>query len=237
MKKTLITLAIVLLAVVAQAQTALKVHNNGQISLQSATTSYGIQIPNSGVISIEPNIQAAYQKTAQTKTFHPLTKSWTVRMVTENPNLAPTGDVFYVNGNGNTYAFNYYSMASSEHGGLSDKGFQPIVGASELTSALKGYYMDTPEFSGITFEELESCEEIVPDALEGILHDLEINKTIGLDAEVLEHVLPEAVRHDPNGNIGINYNAVVAVLVEAFKEQQAKIEQLESILRENQLLK
>lgn len=237
MKKVLFTIAIALLAVAVQAQTAFKVHSDGQISLQSATTSYGIQIPSSGVMSIEPNIQAAYHKTAQTKTFHPLTKSWTLNMVTDNPNIAPTGDVFYVNGNGNTYAFHYYTMTSIGQGGGSGKGFQPIVGASEITSALKGYYMDTPEFSGITSEELESCEGIAPDALEGILQDLEINKTIGLDAEVLEHVLPEAVRHDPNGNIGINYNAIVAVLVEAFKEQQSRIEQLESILRENQLLK
>lgn len=45
MKRTLLTLAIVLLALATQAQTAFKVHSNGQISLQSATTSYGIQIP------------------------------------------------------------------------------------------------------------------------------------------------------------------------------------------------
>ena len=36
--------------------------------------------------------------------------------------------------------------------------------------------------------------------------------------------------------MGINYDAIVPVLVEAFKEQQARIEQLESILRENGLL-
>ena len=61
--------------------------------------------------------------------------------------------------------------------------------------------------------------------------------TVGLKAEELEQVLPEAVRHDPDGLVGINYNAVVTVLIEAFKEQQARIEQLESILRENRLLK
>ena len=61
--------------------------------------------------------------------------------------------------------------------------------------------------------------------------------TVGLKAEELEQVLPEAVRHDPDGLVGINYNAVVTVLIEAFKEQQTRIEQLESILRENRLLK
>ena len=72
MKKTLLTLAIALFAMTAYAQTALKVHSSGQLSLQSATTTNGIQIPASGVMSIEPNITSAYQATAQTKAFHPL---------------------------------------------------------------------------------------------------------------------------------------------------------------------
>ena len=38
MKKTLFTLAIVLFAMAAQAQTALKVHSNGVLSIQSAST-------------------------------------------------------------------------------------------------------------------------------------------------------------------------------------------------------
>ena len=36
--------------------------------------------------------------------------------------------------------------------------------------------------------------------------------------------------------MAINYNAIIPVLIEAFKEQQARIELLESILRENGLL-
>lgn len=241
MKKALLTLAIALLAMVTQAQTAFKIHNTGQLSFQSATTSYGIQIPANGVMSIEPNITSAYQTTAQTKAFHPLSMSWMLNMIPSDPNLLPSGTVFYVYGNGNAHAYNYYVLSSSSHGGggggIRTKNMSPIVGASDLTMGLKGYYIDSQEFAGITPEELRECEEIVPEALDGILNDLERSKTIGLDAEVLEEVLPEAVRHDPDGNIGINYNAVVTLLVEAFKEQQARIEQLESILRENQLLK
>ena len=56
-------------------------------------------------------------------------------------------------------------------------------------------------------------------------------------AEEVEDVLPEAVRHTPEGNMAINYSAIIPVIIEAFKEQQARIEQLESILRENRLLK
>lgn len=232
---------IALFAMATQAQTALKVHSNGQLSFQSATTSYGIQIPTSGVMSIEPNINIAYKITAQTIAYHPLSKSWTLNMFSNDPNSAPQGTVFFVYGNGNAQAYNYYVIGPNNSGigggNGNEKNQSPIVGASELTAGLKGYYMDSNEFGAITPEELENNEEIVPEALEGVLKDLRRSKTIGLDAEVLEEVLPEAVRHNPDGNIGINYNAVVTVLVEAFKEQQAKIEQLEAILREHGLMR
>lgn len=237
MKKTLFTLVIVLLAMAAQAQTALKVHSTGQLSLQSATTSYGIQIPTTGVISLEPNVLVNFGVTGQTKTFSQVTRSW-VLFMEGGQNISPTGNVFYVRGNGDTYAYNFYSMTNQgSGGGGSSKGYSPIIGASELAAGIKGYYMDSHEFEGTTQEELENCEEIAPEALEGILLDFEKGKTLGLDPEVLEQVLPEAVRHDPDGKIGINYNAVVTVLVEAFKEQQAKIEQMEAALRENGLLR
>lgn len=238
MKKALFTFAIVLLAVAVQAQTAVKVHSTGQISLQSATTSYGIQIPTSGVISLEPNVTGNYAITAKTKTFAQGTRSWALFMESSNQNLVPQGNVFYVRGNGDTYAYNYYSLSTSGNGGGgSTKGMTPIVGATELAAGMKGYYMDAHEFEDTTIEELENSEEIVPEALEGILLDFGKGKTLGLDPEVLEQVLPEAVRHDPEGKVGINYNAVVTVLVEAFKEQQAKIEQLEAVLREHGLMR
>lgn len=237
-KKTLLTLSIALFAMTAHAQTALKVHSSGQLSLQSATTSYGIQIPTSGVMSLEPNVTGNFKTTAKTKTFDQRTRSWVLQMESSNPNLTPQGNVFYVRGNGDTYAYNFYSMSTSGNGGGgATKDITPIVNASELTSMMKGYYFDSHEFEGTTIEELENCEEIAPEALEGVLLDFGKGKTLGLDPEALEGVLPEAVRHDPDGKIGINYNAVVTVLVEAFKEQQAKIEQMENILRENGLLR
>ena len=35
----------------------------------------------------------------------------------------------------------------------------------------------------------------------------------------------------------INYSAIIPVLIEAFKEQQARIDQLEAILKKNGLVK
>jgi hypothetical protein len=58
---------------------------------------------------------------------------------------------------------------------------------------------------------------------------------IGLIAQEVEKILPEAVIIDENGYYGVNYNMIVPILMEAVKEQQAtlnkqknKIDELES---------
>lgn len=232
MKKALLTLAIVLLAMAVQAQnTSFKVHSDGQISLQSATTSYGIQIPSSGVASFEPDILLPYGRTSATKARSLLAKAWVVYNDFAT-NL--TGNVFYVLGNGDVYSYGQYTIGTSTPGG--DRDNYPIEDASNLISMMKGYYLDNHEFDGITPEDFEDNENILPEALDGLLKDLDKEKVIGMNAEELEEVLPEAVRHDPEGRMAINYNAVVTVLVEAVKEQQTRIDQLESILMENGLL-
>lgn len=232
MKKSIITLALVLLAVAAQAQTAFKIHNTGQISLQSSTTSYGIQIPSNGVVSFEPNITTAYHITSQTKARSAQVKAWVVAPY-GNYGL-PVSHTFYVLGNGNVYSYGSYLTINVPRS--KGKSSHPIEEASGLVSLMKGYYLDTNEFEGISPEDITENENVKPEAVEGLLHDMELSRTAGFLAEEMEEVLPEAVRHDPDGMAGINYNAVVAVLVEAFKEQQARIEQLESILREHGLM-
>lgn len=232
MKKSLLTLATVLLAVAAQAQTAFKVHGNGQISLQSATTSYGIQIPSNGVASFQPNITTAYGTTAKTVTRHLLAKAWEVNH--NGPSLLPVPSSFFVTGNGNVYAYGSYLAVFEPR--TTNKNYQPIEKASEIVSMMDGYYLDTEEFNGIEPEEIEKCENVSPEAVEGILRDMELGRTAGLIPRELEGVLPEAVRHDPNGLVGINYNAVVAVLVEAFKEQQKEIEAMRKTLETHGLM-
>jgi hypothetical protein len=101
---------------------------------------------------------------------------------------------------------------------------------------MKGYYCDSEEFSGDP-EDLTDNENVFPEAVEALLNDMEKSRSVMMNADELEAVLPEAVRHDPDGKVGINYNAIVPVLIEAFKEQQAKIEQMEAVLRGNGLLR
>ena len=49
---------------------------------------------------------------------------------------------------------------------------------------------------------------------------------IGLIAQEVEAVLPEAVTEGPDGLKGVNYAVLVAPLIEAVKQQQAQIEAL-----------
>lgn len=111
-----------------------------------------------------------------------------------------------------------------------------IENASTILSNLNGYYYDNHDFEGFEPDFIDN-PNIAPEAVEGMLKDLAIDKSLGLSAEDLEVVLPEAIRHDPEGMVYINYSAVIPVLVEAFKEQQARIEQLEAILKDNGLMK
>ena len=218
-------LALVLLGVVAKAQPAIKVFNNGQIAFQSSTGSYGIQIPTNGVASFEPNITTTYNAVNVTKLRSQLTEAWVVK----NVNYPYPGNIrFCVLGNGNVCAYGSY-LNTIPYPSKGQGGY-PIENASGMISQMNGYYFDSHEFDGITPEDFEDNENILPGALEGLLKDLAKDKALCMDAEALEAVLPEAVRHDNEGHLAINYNAVLIVLVEAFKEQQSTIESLQKEL-------
>ena len=51
---------------------------------------------------------------------------------------------------------------------------------------------------------------------------------VGLIAEEVEKVVPEVVAHNDGNATGVNYASLVGVLVEAFKEQQGYIQELEA---------
>lgn len=228
MKKTFFILALLVVCSFSNAQ--IKMHSNGQISLQSTTTTGGVQIETTGKTTFKPNITTSYSVLNQTLVLSLLPKVWSIEYA-GNHNIFPSNR-FYVLGNGNVYSNNYYSIGS----GGNNKGQYAINNASEIINGLNGYYYDCNEFEGFV-PDFEDNPNVAPEAIEGLMDDLKINKSVGLSAAELEAVLPEAIRHDPEGAIYINYIAIVPVLVEAFKEQQARIEQLESILKKNGFLK
>ena len=69
-------------------------------------------------------------------------------------------------------------------------------------------------------------------ALRGVSFDWKEGgaKAIGLIAQEAEKVIPEIVLRDENGYLGIKYNNLIGVLVEAIKEQQEQINTLKKLI-------
>jgi hypothetical protein len=67
-------------------------------------------------------------------------------------------------------------------------------------------------------------------ALRGVSFDWKEGgaKAIGLIAQEAEKVIPEIVSQDDNGYLGIKYNNLIGVLIEAIKDQQVQIEDLKN---------
>ena len=74
--------------------------------------------------------------------------------------------------------------------------------------------------------------------LRGVEYTLisENTREIGLIAQEVEYIIPEAVKQNEKNNLkGVNYNSLVGVLIEAIKEQQQQINELKNILKNNNL--
>ena len=231
MKKSLLTLAIVLLAVSAQAQ--FKMHDSGRISFQSLIDSpaYGVTIDpapswstnfngsayfNQNAVFIKNVDPYNWMNCAKTNGDHALTWVVTPDWTTMN---------FYVRGDGIAYATNHYTITNnSSHA----KGSVAINGeeALSIVTGLNGYYYD-PEEQEIP--ELENNEFVDPEAVESMYTDFG-KRTAALSGSNLEEVFPEAVRTDPKNRFCIDYQSVVTMLVEAVKEQQREIEELRATL-------
>lgn len=220
MKKKFFTVILSLACLVSMAQ--IKMHSNGQVSIQSTGLYGGVQIETTGKTSFEPNITQSGSSLNQIKAPTRLVRAWNV-VYTGTPALSPA-DRFYVTGKGDAYANGHYAISGGSGGG--SKGSYPIENASEKISSLNGYYYDNDEFEGFEPDFVDN-PNIIPDAIDGLMKDLKIDKSLGLSTDELETVLPEAIRHDPEGMVYINYSAVIPVLVEAFKEQQRTIEALQ----------
>ena len=55
-------------------------------------------------------------------------------------------------------------------------------------------------------------------------------KSYGLSAQEVEKVIPEIVSQDESGYLGIKYNNLIGVLIEAIKEQQEQINTLKKLI-------
>lgn len=201
----------------------IKVHNNGQISFQSLSSTDGVQIDIAGKTSFEPNLTNSFSRLVETKAKSNYVKAWILNNVTGSQNYS--GDMFYVMGSGDVYSGHHYEIAHNQ----GDRKATPIENATEILSKLTGYYYENHEFDGYS-PDYEDNPDIHPEAIDGLMQNLGVTKTLGLSVDELENALPEVIRHDPEGKVFINYSALIPVLIEAVNDQRAEIEQLKKQL-------
>lgn len=231
MKKALITLAIFLLAVMAQAQ--IKMHSNGRITFQTLnnTTAQGVSIGPGPNWTTDFNGNVHFNKSGSFL-YNAGAYAWMNCAIASNNHAAvwvvsPDWDDinFVVFGNGNAYATNHYIINGSDD---DSKGSEAIDGGEALSivKVINGYYI-APEEQEIP--DLENNEFVAPEAIEAMYADYS-KRTASLSGRNLEEVFPEAVRTDPKNRLCIDYQSVVTMLVEAVKEQQREIEELRTAL-------
>ncbi|MBR3493236.1 MAG: hypothetical protein IKH44_13175 [Bacteroidales bacterium] len=230
MKKALLTLAVVMLAVAAQAQ--IKVHDNGHVSLGCLNQAYGVQVQPNGYVYFrtQGNTDYGWATLSMANVTHQ--QHWIVK--NEYDSSCQYDHMFYVFGNGAAYSTHHYTITGCNVDNSRGTAI-PIDGeqAVSIIKNLNGFYYESNSF--ISQEELENNEFVRPEALEGILGDR--NKhSVSLSAENLSEVFPDAVRTDPEARLCIDYDAVITMLAEAVKQQQSEIELLRKTLEENGLM-
>lgn len=123
------------------------------------------------------------------------------------------GDKFYVRGDGVVWANSYQTWSDS----TLKEDIRPIPSALSLLQGIRG----------VSY--LFKQETLKPNALPSTyIPPKSTKRTYGMIAQELETILPEAVETDDKGLKSISYNSLIPVLIEAIKEQQAKINLLES---------
>lgn len=209
--KIFISIALIICALVLSqsSQAQIVMHESGSISLLENTTDWnkGLQIYHNGVY---------YFNTEQNHDFHWVTvatpgsltgKCWVV--------TSPTSKYihnFYVEGDGDVYRKGCYTNAVANPQIPSAK---KIAGAGNILNGITGVFY-IPEDEPIEEEK--------------------VKQRIGLYADDVKKVLPEAVAIDDAGVTYVNYEALTVVLIEAYKEQKAEIELLRKTLEEHGLL-
>lgn len=129
---------------------------------------------------------------------------------------------FWVLGNGSVYAINTYITSDS----TKKKDVEPIIDAIDKVRKIKGVTYNLKDNSEHPHSSLwENVETGMPLDGESSPED----RNAGVFSQDVKKVLPEAVRTLEDGSEVVSYNDLVALLIEAVKEQQIQIEELQSL--------
>jgi len=130
-----------------------------------------------------------------------------------------------------TVATYYPTFVTATSGNVASK-----VSSTKLTFAPNTGLLTSTDYNSSSDVRLKKNIKTVESALDKIIALRGVSfdwkeggtKAIGLIAQEAEKVIPEIVSQDENGYLGIKYNNLIGVLIEAIKDQQEQIEDLKN---------
>ena len=196
---------------------AVFVNNNGTVGI--GTTSPQAFAPDRATLHIQSNLTPTIflEELSKAERWEIFVSAFHGGLLIRNPDITrfsvlPTGQVgigtsspsltLQVNGSaGGTSAYQVISDTKYK------KAVLPIEGALAKVGQLRGVTYDwrQDDFPDMNFKQ---------------------GRQVGLIAQEVESVIPEVVSVDVNSTYSLEYSALVPVLIEAIKEQQAMIDQL-----------
>ncbi|MDO5315042.1 MAG: hypothetical protein Q4F82_02920 [bacterium] len=189
-------------------QAQIKVHDDGHVSLASLTKAYGVQVRPNGYTYFHTQSDAEWGWATLSYANNMKQKHWIV----DNPTMVGNTHPFFVTGNGWVYKSGSWRM--------SDNSLQSetssVTDASAVLDSITGFWY-------------------VP--VDGSTANSTTEKRLGVSAQEVERILPEAVTADENGLLYVDYEALTVFLIEAIKDQRHEIELLRKTLEENGLMK
>ena len=159
--KTILLMSFLFATAILNAQ--IKVHSNGQISLGSTGTTYGLQVNPNGLISFtNPNSTGSMVTMTRVSI---VTKSWVVQRLGSTPTT-----LFYVNGHGGVYSYSANIMSNPD----SQSFLGYIENPTNTLNQIRGFYynpvaetrdniMESVINVGLSAVELEKA---IPEAVE-----------------------------------------------------------------------
>ncbi len=182
------------------------------LTISAINVNAQFRVLSNGEARLWTNNMGPWDNTMITFTNHSKSKAYVVeRNGTHN---------FYVRGDGNCYSKGYHTISDIR----SKENIDTIKDALEKIKFLNGIKFNYKQFDN------------PPRSLRHSNNDsINVNKPVhnresGFIAQEVEKILPEAIDTLENGYKTINYDALIPLLVEAIKEQQANIKTLQTIV-------
>ena len=216
-KITIIAFLMCLFTIHQESQSQIIVHDDGQITFQhhDGNWNHGVQIFPSGCTHFNSTRTDEWHWVTVASPKNAKGKCWIVTYPDgeTDPAEQKKDHRFFVTGDGYVHKRGSMRMADAnlqtEHEAIRNPGM--------MLDAITGtYYIPTDEDNGSSKDK---------------------NIRVGVIAQEVEKVLPEAVTTDDQDRMYVDYEALTVVLIEAYKEQKAEIELLRKTLEEHGLLK